>query len=73
MTGRTTGKTDEEMLQALRSVLAPHGRLSGPILDAAPRLVSSHKLKRRFGKLDRPYELISYDWKRDLSKARGKT
>jgi len=68
--GRTT---DEEMLQHLRSLLASHGRLSKPIIDAAPRLVSSHKLRRRFGRLDRAYELIGYDWKEDLSKARRKT
>ncbi len=68
--GRTT---DEEMLQHLRSLLASHGRLSKPIIDAAPRLVSSHKLRRRFGRLDRAYELIGYDWKKQLSKARRTT
>jgi DNA invertase Pin-like site-specific DNA recombinase len=66
-------KADEQMLQDLRSLLALHGRLSKPIIDAAPRLVSSHKLRWRFGRLDRAYELIGYDWKKDLSKARGKT
>jgi len=68
--GRTT---DGEMLQHLRSLLASHGRLSKPIIDTAPRLVSSHKLRRRFGRLDRAYELIGYDWKKDLSKAKRKT
>jgi DNA invertase Pin-like site-specific DNA recombinase len=67
--GRTT---DKEMLQHLRSLLALHGRLSKPIIDTAPRLVSSHKLRRRFGRLDRAYELIGYDWRRDLSKAKRK-
>jgi DNA invertase Pin-like site-specific DNA recombinase len=66
-------KSDEEMLQDLRSLLASHGRLSKPIIDAAPRLLSSHKLRWRFGRLDRAYELIGYDWKKDLSKARRKT
>jgi hypothetical protein len=65
-------KSDEEMLQHLRSLLASHGRLSTPILDAAPRLISSHKLRWRFGKIGRAYELIGYDWKKDLSKARRK-
>ena len=68
--GRTT---DEEMLQHLRSLLASHGQLSKPIIDTAPRLVSSHQLRRRFGRLGRAYELIGYDWKKDLSKARRKT
>jgi len=66
-------KSDEEMLQHLRSLLASHGRLSMPIIDAEPRLISSHKLRRRFGRVGRAYELIGYDWKKDLSKARGKT
>jgi DNA invertase Pin-like site-specific DNA recombinase len=65
-------RSDEQMLQALRSLLASHGRLSRPILDAAPRLVSSHQLKWRFGRVDRAYELIGYDWRKDLSKARGR-
>jgi len=67
--GRTT---DEEMLQHLGSLLASHGRLSKPIIDTAPKLVSSHRLRRRFGRLDRAYELIGYDWKKDLSKAKRK-
>jgi DNA invertase Pin-like site-specific DNA recombinase len=68
--GRTT---DEKMLQHLRSLLASHGRLSIPIINAAPRLTSSHKLRRRFGTVDRAYELIGYDWRKDLSKAKRKT
>jgi hypothetical protein len=66
-------KTDDEMLQHLRSLLASHGRLSKPIINAAPRLFSSHKLRRRFGRLDRAYALIGYDWKKDLSIAKRKT
>ena len=68
--GRTT---DEEMLQHLRSLLASHGRLSKPIIDAAPRLVSSNRLKRRFGRVERAYQLIGYDWKKDFSKAKRQT
>jgi len=68
--GRTT---DEEMLRHLRSLLASHGRLSIPIINAAPRLISSHKLRRRFGRVDRAYELIGYDWKKDFSKVKRKT
>jgi DNA invertase Pin-like site-specific DNA recombinase len=58
-------KTDEEMLQHLRSLLASYGRLSTPIIDAAPKLVSSHKLRWRFGTLERAYNLVGYDWKTD--------
>jgi DNA invertase Pin-like site-specific DNA recombinase len=71
---RKSGRTaDEEMLQHLRSLLASHGRLSKPIIDAVPRLISSYKLRWRFGRLDRAYALIGYDWKKDLSKAKRKT
>jgi DNA invertase Pin-like site-specific DNA recombinase len=63
-------KSDEEMLQHLRSLLASRGRLSQPIIDAAPRLISSHKFRWRFGGLNRAYELIGYDWKKDRSKAK---
>jgi len=66
-------KTDEQMLQDLRSLLASGGRLSKPIIDAAPRLVSSYQLRWRFGRLGRAYELIGYDWRKDLSKAKRKT
>ena len=65
--------SDEEMLQHLRSLLASHGRLSQPIIDAPPRLISSHKYRWRFGRLDRAYELIGYDWKKHLSNAKRKT
>ena len=66
--GRTT---DEDMLRHLRSLLAAHGRLSIPIINAAPRLISSHKLRWRFGRVERAYELIGYDWRKDLSKSHG--
>ena len=70
---RKNGRTsDEEMLRHLRSLLASHGRLTIPIINAAPRLISAHKLRRRFGRLDRAYELIGYDWKKDVSKAKRK-
>jgi hypothetical protein len=63
---RNNGRqTDEEMLQHLRSLLAAKGRLNQRIIDAPPRLVSSHKLRWRFGKIGRAYELIAYNWRKD--------
>lgn len=58
---RSDRKSDEEMLQHLRSLLATHGRLSESIIDAAPRLIPLHKIRFRFGSLRRAYELIGYD------------
>lgn len=40
-------QSDEAMLQNLRSLLASHGRLSIPIINAEPRVITSHKLRRR--------------------------
>ena len=53
-------KSSDEMLQHLHSLLATNGRLSVPIIDAAPRLISSHKIKWRFGSIRKAYELIGY-------------
>jgi DNA invertase Pin-like site-specific DNA recombinase len=66
-------KSDEEMLQHLRSLLTSHGRLSQPIVDAAPRLISSHKYRWRFGGLGYAYQLIGYRRKTDLSKTKRET
>jgi DNA invertase Pin-like site-specific DNA recombinase len=66
-------KSDEKMLQHLRALLDSHGRLSKRIIDAPPRLISSNKIRWRFGKIERAYELIGYDWKNNLAKAKRKT
>jgi len=60
-------KSDEQMLQDLRSLLASRGRLSERIIDAAA--VNSNKLRHRFGSLRRAYELIGYDWKNNGRKS----
>ena len=56
-------KSDEQMLQDLRSLLASRGRLSHRIIDAVPHLIKSDQLRYRFGSLSRAYELIGYDWR----------
>lgn len=53
-------KSDDEMLQHLRILLAKNGRLTTSIINAPPRLISSHKIRWRFGSLRRAYELIGY-------------
>jgi DNA invertase Pin-like site-specific DNA recombinase len=66
-------KTDEQILQDLRSLLALKGRLSRKIIDGEPGMVSWRKLRWRFGSLSRAYELIGYDWRKGSSKAERKT
>jgi DNA invertase Pin-like site-specific DNA recombinase len=60
---RSGRKSDEEMLQHLRSLLSANGRLGASVIDAAPRLIPLHKIRFRFGSLRRAYELIGYEWK----------
>ena len=53
-------KSNEEMLDHLRSLLGANGRLSARVIDAPPRLIPLHKIRFRFGSLRRAYELIGY-------------
>jgi len=66
---RSGRKSDAEMLQHLRSLLAANGHLSTSIINAAPRLISSHKIRWRFGSLRRAYELIGYECRRPANEA----
>ena len=54
-------KSNEEMPQHLRSLLAAKGHLSIPIINAPPCLISAHKIRRRFGSLRKAYGLIGYE------------
>ncbi len=60
-------KSDEEMLQHLRSLLAAKGRLKPSIIDAAPRLISSAQIKWRFGSLRKAYSLIGYGCRKSVA------
>jgi len=62
-------KSDTEMLQHQRSLLAANGHLSTSIINAAPRLISSHKIRWRFGSLRRAYELIGYECRKQVNPA----
>lgn len=59
--GRTINKSDEELLEALRSLLAREGRLSARLIKGAPETPSSSVYRERFGSVRRAYELIGYD------------
>ena len=56
---------DEQMLDALKRVLARHGVLSGLIIDEAEGTPSSSAFRSRFGGLLRAYELVGYTPDRD--------
>jgi hypothetical protein len=57
---RTTNKSDEELLNSLRSLLAREGRLSLRLVKDSPDVPSPSTYRLRFGSLRRAYELIGY-------------
>lgn len=62
---RSQRLADEEMLEALRRILAKHGVLSGLIIDEADDTPSSSAFQSRFGGLLRAYQLVGYTPDRD--------
>jgi hypothetical protein len=65
-------KPDEELLADLTKLLKERGRLSSPIIDAAPFCHSANIYVHRFGSMKAAYQLIGYDasanfLKRDVS------
>lgn len=59
--------SDEELLDALRTILKRQGMLSGLIIDEENDLPSSSAFRSRFGSLLRAYRLIGYEPERDYS------
>ncbi len=57
--------SNEEMLNALRTLLERHGYLSGLIIDETEQCPSSSAYQNRFGSLLRTYKLIGYQPDRD--------
>jgi DNA invertase Pin-like site-specific DNA recombinase len=58
--GRTINKTDEELLDRLRALLAAKGRLSLTLIKNTADVPSPSTYRQRFGSLRRAYELIGY-------------
>jgi len=59
--------SDEEMLAALRDLLAQYGTLSSQIINASDLVPSSSAYQNRFGGLIEAYRLAGYDPQRDYS------
>jgi DNA invertase Pin-like site-specific DNA recombinase len=57
---RTLNKSDEELLDGLRALLASKGRLSRPVIKDAAEVPSPSTYVYRFGSLERAYQLIGY-------------
>jgi len=57
---RTFNKTDEQLLDSLRTFLASEPRLSLRLIQSSPALPSPSTYRNRFGSLRRAYDLIGY-------------
>jgi hypothetical protein len=57
---RTINKSDEELLEALRRLLAQKGRLSLRLVKESPDVPSPSTYRLRFGSLRKAYELTGY-------------
>ncbi|MGB8789446.1 MAG: recombinase family protein [Candidatus Acidiferrales bacterium] len=57
---RTFNKSNEDLLESLRALLASKGRLSLTLIKNSPDLPSPSTYRHRFGSLRRAYELIGY-------------
>jgi DNA invertase Pin-like site-specific DNA recombinase len=64
---RSKRYSDAEMLQALKDLLARHGRISGLLIDEQDSMASSAAFRHRFGSLIRAYVLIGYTPQTDYS------
>jgi DNA invertase Pin-like site-specific DNA recombinase len=60
LAARTINKTDEALLDSLRTLLAREGRLSLRLVKDSPDLPSPSTYRLRFGSMRRAYELIGY-------------
>lgn len=60
LANRTICKSDEDVLDALRQLLAKHGRLSWQLIKKSPESPALSTYRKRFGGLRQAYELIGY-------------
>src|SRR6202167_503742 len=60
LANRTICKSDEDVLDALRQLLAKHGRLSWQLIKKSPESPALSTYQKRFGGLRRAYDLIGY-------------
>ncbi len=60
LVGRTFNKSNEELLESLRALLARKGRLSLRLVKESPDMPSPSTYRLRFGSLRKAYELIGY-------------
>jgi hypothetical protein len=57
---RTSAKSNEQLLHCLRTLLGAKGKLTGAILTTSPGAPSITACRKRFGGLQRAFELAGY-------------
>jgi DNA invertase Pin-like site-specific DNA recombinase len=57
----TINKSDDQLLDELRAILAVNGRLTSTVIRRTPGATSPASFRYRFGSLLRAYQLIGYD------------
>jgi DNA invertase Pin-like site-specific DNA recombinase len=62
----TIRKSNEQILETLRTLLASEGRLTTKIIEQSLDTPSANTLERRFGGILQAYELIGYDVAREV-------
>ncbi len=58
----TARKSNEQLLDELRSLLKVKGKLSANLIDSTPGMACARTLWQRFGSVHKAFELIGYDW-----------
>jgi hypothetical protein len=57
----TINKSNDQLLDELRSILATHGRVTAATIRRTPDTASPASFRHRFGSLMQAYRLIGYD------------
>lgn len=56
----TRNKSNEELIEVLREILAKQGKLNPKLIESTPGAASSSTLRSRFGSISQAYELVGY-------------
>jgi len=60
LANRTMNKSNEQLLDELRTLLAKEGKLTSRLINSAPGAALARSYRCRFGSVGRAYELIGY-------------
>jgi DNA invertase Pin-like site-specific DNA recombinase len=70
---RTIYKSNDDLLESLRQLLASHGKLTYNLIEKTPGMVAPSTYSHRFGSLRRAFQLIGYGKPSDFADLRDRT